>query len=63
MPSNEELAQILTPEQLRLVRDIAAQCGCICHYAETRHFRACCDAVYFRVDLYDAKQKAETHGI
>jgi len=57
MPSNEELEGVLNPEQLKMVRDIVAKCGCICHYAAAMHMFECCDATYFRVDIYDAEQE------
>ncbi len=53
----EDLKAILTPEELKQVRDVAAECGCICHYSNAMHFRACCDFPEFRVDLYDKEQK------
>ena len=47
MPSNEYIPRKHWPEAI----ETAKTCGCICHFAEVRHFISCCDATYFRVDL------------
>lgn len=61
-PEMSSFFDTLNSEQLRTILECIKKCGCMCHYGNAVHFRACCTFTEHKVDYFEALLVAKPHA-